>query len=129
MNERYLYGTAVPILLDGGGVAGRLARRLYTRLGLRVHWFGAKGHILLSVYARKHPALPFTEANDPVILRLLKAFAGDHGTAVGILTLIPCSPEAAAFLSRRRQELEEEYVLLDLPQEGENPLRGLVQRS
>jgi hypothetical protein len=129
VNERYLYGTAVPILLDGGGVAGRLARRLYTRLGLRVHWFGSKGHLLLSVYARKHSALPFFEANDPVTLRLLKAFARDHGTAVGILTLIPCSPEAAAFLARVRKELEDEYVLLDMPREGDNPLRSLVQRS
>lgn len=129
MNERYLFGTAVPVLLDGGRVAGRVACKLYARFGLNSHWFGPKGHLLLSVYARKHPTLPFSEANDTVTLRLLKAFAREHGRAMGILALIPCSPEAVAFLTRVRHELEDEYVLLDLPQEGENPLQGLVQRS
>ena len=94
MTDRYLFGTAVPVLLDGGRSAGRLARMLYTRFGLEAHWFGAKGHLLLSVYARKHRALPFTEENDAVTLRLLRAFAREHGSAAGILALIPCSPEA-----------------------------------
>lgn len=129
MNERYLFGTAVPVLLDGGRVAGRVACKLYARFGLSSHWFGSKGHLLLSIYARKHPTLPFSEENDPVTLRLLKAFAREHGRAVGILALIPCSPEAVVFLARVRQELENEFVLLDPPQEGQNPLQGLVQRS
>ena len=129
MTERYLYGTAVPVLLDGGRLAGRVALYLYTRHGLHVHWFGRRRHLLTAIYAQKHMAPPYTEENDRVILRLLKAFAREHGRAVGILALIPCSPEAVVFLTRVRHELENEFVLLDPPQEGQNPLQGLVQRS
>jgi hypothetical protein len=127
VTDRYLFGTAVPVLLDGGRSAGRLARMLYTRFGLEAHWFGAKGHLLLSVYARKHRALPFTEENDAVTLRLLRAFAREHGSAAGILALIPCSPEAETFLARAGHELEEDFILLDRPAQNANPLVGLVQ--
>ena len=129
MTDRYLFGTAVPVLLDGGRSAGRLARMLYTRFGLEAHWFGAKGHLLLSVYARKHRALPFTKENDAVTLRLLRAFAREHGSAAGILALIPCSPEAEAYLTRVGATLEEEFVLLPLPDLTEGPLRGLLRRE
>ncbi|MBR6782313.1 MAG: hypothetical protein IKM33_03860 [Clostridia bacterium] len=129
MENRYLFGTTKPVLLDGRRLAGRLARMLYVRLGLESHWFGARGHILLTVYARKHPSLPYAEENDPVNLLLLKSFARERSTAAGILALIPCSPEAEAFLGRVGHELEEDFVLLDSPELGQNPLQKLVQRN
>lgn len=129
MTDRYLYSTTVPILLDGGRKAGRIARMLYTRFGLESHYFGAKRHILTGTYARHHAALPFTEENDRVTLLLLKAFAEEWGTGVGILTLIPCSPEAEEFLARTGHALEEDYILLDSPAPRENPLQGLVQAT
>ena len=129
MENRYLFGTTIPVLLGGGRQAGRLARMLYIRLGLESHWFGAKGHILLSVYARKHPSLPFSEDNDPVNLLLLKSFARERSAATGILALIPCSPEAELFLARVGHELEEDFVLLGRPEPGQNPLQELVQRN
>ena len=126
--ERYLYSTAVPVLLDGGRIAGRTARLLYARHGLEPHCFALRRHPLTAVYPRRHAALPFTRENDAVNLRLLKAFAEEWGTGVGILSLIPCAPEAAAFLTRVGQALEEDYVLLESPPACGDPLRGLIQR-
>lgn len=127
MKERYLYGTAVPVLLDGGREAGRLARALYVRFGLEPHCFGNKRHLLTRIYAKRHAALPFTKENDGVNLRLLKAFSAEWGGGVGILSILPCSPEAEAFLARVGEALEEDYVLLDSPARNEDPLAGLVQ--
>ena len=129
MTDRYLYSTAVPVLLDSGRRAGRMARMLYTRFGLESHCFEAKRRILTRIYARRYAALPFTEENDRVNLLLLKAFAEEWGTGVGILSLIPCSPEAEAFLARAGHALEEDFVLLDSPASRENPLQGLVQAT
>ena len=129
MEENYLYSTAVPILLDGRRLAGRVARMLYTRYGLESHWFGSGWHWPLAVYARRHAALPFTEENDPVTLRLLTAFAKERGASVGIPALIPCSPEAQAFLERVRPALEEDFVLLGMPVPTQNPIRGLVRKG
>ena len=129
MENRYLFGTTRPILLDGRRDAGRLARMLYVRLGVEAHWFGAKGHALLSVYARKHPSLPYTEENDSVNLLLLKAFAREREQSKGILALIPCTTEAELFLRRAGHTLEEDFVLLERPESGQNPLQKLVQTN
>ena len=129
MGSRYLFSTARPILLDGRREAGRLARMLYVRFGLESQWFGTKGHILLSIYGRKHPSLPYDEKNDSVNLRLLKSFARERSTATGILALIPCSPEAELFLGRVGHKLEEDFVLLERPESGKNPLQKLVQTN
>lgn len=126
MTERYLYGTAVPILLDGGRVAGRIARMLYVRFGLEPHCFGAKQRLLTRIYAKHHAALPFTPENDAVNLRLLKAFSAEWGTNAGILALIPCSPEAKSFLERARLSLDEDFIITDLPAPTENPLDCLL---
>ena len=106
MENRYLFGTTVPVLLDGRRQAGRLARMLYVNFGLESHWFGARGHILLSIYARKHPTLPFSPDHDAVNLRIIKDFARERRVSTGIHALIPCSPEAEVFLGRVGHELE-----------------------
>lgn len=129
MTERYLYGTAVPVLLDGGRLAGRVALYLYTRHGLHVHWFGRRRHLLTAIYAQKHMAPPYTEENDRVILRLLKAFARESRHTGGILALIPCSPAACGFLSRVGSELNEDYTLLKMPDMTSHPLSGLVRNE
>ena len=126
MTERYLYGTTVPILLDGGRVAGRIARMLYVRFGLEPHCFGARRHLLVGIYAKRHAALPFAQENDAVNLRLLKAFSAEWGTGAGILALIPCSPEAKSFLERARLSLDEDFIITDLPAPTENPLDCLL---
>lgn len=127
MNERYLFRTAVPILLDGGRLAGRVARLLYTRHGLDIHWFGQGWHPLLAIYANKHPVLPFDESNDRVTVRHLKAFAKERKSLSGIPTLIPCSPKAVAFLARVGRELEADYTLLEMPNLVKDPLSGLLR--
>ena len=129
MENRYLFGTTIPVLLDGRREAGRVARMLYVRFGLESHWFGTKGHLLLSIYAHKHPSLPFTAENDRIHLHLLKDLAREVGTTTGILALIPCSPEAEVFLGRVGHELEEDFIFLNRSEPGENPLLGLIQRN
>ena len=129
MENRYLFGTTVPVLLDGRRQAGRLARMLYVNFGLESHWFGARGHILLSIYARKHPTLPFSPDHDAVNLRIIKDFARERRVSTGIHALIPCSPEAEVFLGRVGHELEEDFVFLHNPEAEENPLLGLIRSN
>lgn len=129
MDEKYLYTTAVPILLDGGPLAGKTARYLYVRYGLEVRWLGEGWHPLLAVYAARLASLPFTEGNDGVVTRHLLALARERKRALGIPVLIPCSPEAEAYIARAGEALEEEFVLLPLPDLTESPLRGLLRRE
>ena len=129
MENRYLFGTTVPVLLDGRRQAGRLARMLYVQFGLESHWFGSRGHFLLSVYARKHSTLPLTPENDAVNLRIIRDLARERRGSSGILALIPCSPEAEVFLGRVGHELEEDFIFLNRPEENENPLVGLIRSN
>jgi hypothetical protein len=128
MSESMLFYTAVPILLGGQPrFAGRLAARLYARHGITVHWYGLGFHPLLSVFAERHPlTLPFTEAHDNVMVELLCGFEKNQRHIGGIPCLIPCSAEAARFLERKRDILEERFVLLQYPEQGEDPLYRLV---
>ena len=127
MHDRFLYYTTIPILLDGTGTAGRLAKALYCRHGVTAYGFCPRRGLLLSLYAHYHHTLPYTSENDGVILRLLDAFARDKRNQGGILLLIPCSPEAQAFLERVRPRLEENFVMADLPSSTEDPLGCLIR--
>ncbi len=129
MKDRYLYTTAVPVLLGGGRLAGKTALYLYTHYGLAVRWLGDTWHPLLAIYAKRLASLPLTEENDATVTRHLMAFAEGYRRSVGIPAVIPCSPEAEAYLTRAGDTLEEEFVLLPLPDLTQNPLRGLLRRE
>lgn len=129
MDERYLYTTAVPVLLGGGRLAGKTALYLYARYGLEVRWLGEGWHPLLAIYAKRLASLPLTEESDVTLTRHLLAFAKSCRKSIGIPTLIPCSPEAEAYIARAGEVLEEEFVLLPLPDLTQNPLRGLLRRE
>ena len=124
MECRWLYHTVVPVLLGDPSEAGRVASGLYSRHGLTPHWFGQGRGLLLTVYAERHPA---PAGEDGVLLRLLLAFAKERPAPAGLLTLIPCSEEAEAFLLRHRETLEEHFVLLSRPAPHGEPLGGLVR--
>lgn len=128
MGEPLLFCTAVPVLLGGSPKAvGRLAARFYGDHRVEPHWYGRGFHPLAALYTQKHPlSLPFSEQYDSVILRLLWDFEKKHRHLGGILCLIPCSPEAEAFVLRSREALEERYVLLERPPLSVDPLYGLV---
>ena len=127
MEERYLFGTAVPVLLGGGGLAGKTAMELYVRYGLTVRWLGHGWHPLLAIYAKRLASLPLTEENSGAVTRHLLAFAKERGRSAGIPVLIPCTPEAESYLARAREALEVDFVLLGIPDLTENPLRGLLR--
>ena len=129
MEDRYLNTTAVPILLGGGRLAGKTAQYLYAHYGLEVRWLGDGWHPLLAIYAKRLASLPLTEENDATVTRHLLAFAEGYRRSVGIPAIIPCSPEAEAYLTRARDMLEEEFVLLPLPDLTQSPLRGLLRRE
>lgn len=129
MKDRYLYTTAVPVLLGGGRLAGKTALYLYAHYGLAVRWLGDTWHPLLAIYAKRLASLPLTEENDATVTRHLLAFAEGYRRSVGIPAVIPCSPEAEAYLTRARDMLEEEFVLLPLPDLTQSPLRGLLRRE
>jgi hypothetical protein len=126
-NDRFLFYTTVPILLDTTKNAGRMARDLYCRRGITPHSFSSRRGLLLSVYAKHHHTLPFAEENDGVILRLLFAFAREWRGRGSILLLIPCSPAAQSFLERARSRLDEDFIIADLPSPAEDPLGCLLQ--
>ena len=129
MEDRYLYTTAVPILLGGGRLAGKTAQYLYGHYGLEVRWLGDTWHPLLTIYAKRLASIPLTEENDATVTRHLLAFAKGYRRSVGIPAIIPCSPEAEAYLTRAGDTLEEEFVLLPLPDLTDTPLRGLLRRE
>ena len=129
MDARYLYTTAIPVLLGGGRLAGKTALYLYAHYGLEVRWLGEGWHPLLAIYADRLASLPLTEEKDAAVTRHLLAFAEGCRKSIGIPTLIPCSPEAEAYLARAGEVLEEEFVLLPLPDLTQNPLRGLLRRE
>ena len=129
MEDRYLYTTAVPILLGGGRLAGKTAQYLYGHYGLEVRWLGDTWHPLLAIYAKRLASLPLTEENDATVTRHLLALAEGYRRSVGIPAIIPCSPEAEAYLTRAEDTLEEEFVLLPLPDLTQSPLRGLLRRE
>ena len=128
MTEPMLFYTTVPILLGGSPrVAGHLAADIYTRHGISAHWYGRGWHLLLTLCAIRHPlSLPFSEGNDGILLRLLCDFEKRQRCIGGIPCLIPCSKEAALFLERKREILEERFVLLEHPEKGVDPLYRLV---
>ena len=128
MHESMLFYTTVPVLLGGRpSAAGRLSARLYARHGVEAHWFGRGWHPLLSIYARRHPlSVPFSEETDGILRRMLFDFEKAQRHVGGLSCLIPCSPEAARFLERNRDGLEERFVLLPPPTADTDPLYGLV---
>lgn len=128
MEHEFLFRTAVPVLLGDRRSAGRVALELYRRHGITPHWFGEGWGLLLFIYASRHPiTLPFSPEHDGVTVRLLRAFVKEQKPYGGILTLIPCSPDAEGFLERARSELEEEFVLLEKPNLPCDPIRGLLR--
>lgn len=129
MEERYLYATAIPILLGSGGLTGRVAMQLYTTYGLKVWWIGQGWHPLSDIYAKRLASLPFTEEMDGMITRHLLAFAKERGRAPGIPLLIPCTSSAEAYLTRACGVLEEEFLHLPVPTSENDPLGGLLQRT
>ena len=129
MKDRYLYTTAVPVLLGGGRLAGKTALYLYAHYGLAVRWLGDTWHPLLAIYAQRLASIPLTEENDATVTRHLLALAEGYRRSVGIPAVIPCSPEAEVFLGRVGHELEEDFIFLNRSEPGENPLLGLIQRN
>lgn len=129
MEDRYLYTTAVPVLLGGGRLAGKTALYLYGHYGLEARWLGNAWHPLLAIYARRLASIPLNEENDATVTRHLLALAEGYRRSVGIPAIIPCSPEAEAYLIRAGEVLEEEFVLLPLPDLTESPLRGLLRKE
>ena len=128
MREPMLFYTTVPILLGGAPKSvGRLAAIIYANHGIEPHWYGRGVGLLTAIYAKRHPlSLPFAESSDGVILHMLRDFEKHHRPLGGILCLIPCSESAEAFLERRKETLEECFVLLERPAPNADPLYGLV---
>ena len=128
MNQPMLFHTAIPVLLGEPRTAGRLAAMLYSRHSVVSHWFGRGWHIRLSIYAKRHPlSLTFDSIHDAVMIRLLLSFAEEQRYPTGIPCLIPCSADAEAFLLRVAPALEEQFVILERPDKGCDPLYGLVR--
>lgn len=125
MTDYWLYYTTVPVLLGSPRRAGRVAAAIRLRHELKVHWFGRGRGLLLPLFARRHPIPAVT---DGLLTLHLRAFSDELRAERGncLPALIPCSPEAEAYVERNRAALEECYLLLP-PADGGDPLAALVK--
>ncbi len=122
----HLYATAIPVLLGNASVAGKTARETYLRHGISPHWFGKGRDIRLGLYALRHPLpAPMVCLSDELLLQILRDFAAEQ---CGLLTLYPCDDEAKDFTERHRDALENRFVLLPLPEDGDL-LAPLVRKN
>ena len=127
MQHPLLYFTAKPVLLGDSRVAGRIAAALYRRHGITCRWLGQGSSIGLHVYARRHPLnLPPDLRGERLYLRRLLDLAKEELPG-GIPCIIPCSPDAEAFLERFREVLEEHFTLLPRPRGEADPLYPLIR--
>ena len=69
---------------------------------------------------------PLPELSDDAVTRMLLNFAHEKEATGGFLSLVPCSPEAEAYLHRAHSVLETAFVLLPPPTPTADPLRGLI---
>lgn len=123
----YLYHTTTPILLDGKKTAGLLAKNIWRAYGLTSHWFGCGRHYLLTAYAQKHtlPHSPSTMPDD-LLTQILIDFAKEQPMQQ-ILVLVPCSTDAADYMSRQKDKLETYFLLFDRDVPMQNPLLLLTK--
>ena len=130
MKTSGLYYTAMPVLLGDPAMAGRLAADIYCRHGKTAHWFGTGFHLLLAIYAQRHPLpLPLTPEGDTIQFTSLKDFAKQQRHSGGLICLIPCGETAEAFIARNHAILSEYYLILPRTEKGEDPLSPLLRRS
>ena len=124
--SEYLYMTAVPVLLGGAKVAGKVAADIYFRHDITAHWFGRGFDVKLMTYGERHP-LPsaIEEISTELLLQILLDFAAEQN---GLLALIPCDESAEAFTSKNANRLESRYVLLPLEKSGD-PLSRLIKKN
>ena len=129
MQDALLYFTAKPVLLGAPKEAGRIAALLYRRHGITCRWLGNGSSLRLRIYARRHPLhIPPNKKGERLYLRLLLDMAKEKPLG-GIPCIIPCSPDAEAFLTRFREDLEEHFTLLTCPKENADPLCSLVHHD
>ncbi len=127
LQRAYLYQPFVPVLLGGRGRdAVRMAARIYRRHRVVSHWFG-HGRTLGLGHLKRH-ALPSSAdaISDEALTRMLMDFAHEKEATGGFLSLLPCTPDAEAYLHRAHHVLETAYVLLPPPGTTADPLRGLI---
>ena len=126
MESCWLFYTCVPVLIGSPGDVGRVARRIYTAHRLTPVWFGSGFSLAAHAYTERHP-LRVSRLSDPLILDALKSFATAPEQIGKLLALIPCSPDAAAFVARTAASLESAFVLLPMPDGTSDPLAGLIR--
>lgn len=139
LQRAYLYQPFVPVLLGGGTLSAiRTAARIGRRHDVVCHWFGRR-RLPLRGHLKYHPLPPLSSLSrrsrrsrrssahaDAMLTQILLDFAHAEEAGGGFLSLLPCSPEAEAYLCRHRAALETAFVLLPSASPSDDPLRGLI---
>lgn len=129
MESPWLYHTTLPVLVGtpaDARKAGRLARALFRRHGVICTWFGRRLSLRLWLYTHRYP-VSLGPLNDAMRVRALLDFAAAPVRRGYLLALIPCSPEADAFLTRCSDALGAAYVRL--AGNTDDPLKDLPVRA
>ena len=127
MQTDRLFFTSLPVLLGSPRETGRAARTAYLRHRVSCAVFGPRKSLLLLTYAvSAGPDL--ARLSDGMRVQALRDFALLPVNRRALLSLVPCSAEAEAFMSAHADELEPLYVLLPRPAAPDgDPLAPLVR--
>lgn len=127
MQTDMLFCTSLPVLLGSPRDTGRAARAAYLAHRVSCAVFGPRRSLRLLAYAvSAGPDL--SHLSDAMRVTALRDFAASSENRRALLSLIPCSDEAEAFVSAHAGELETLYVLLPRPADADSdPLAPLVR--
>ena len=130
--DSWLMYTAVPVLLGDPRRCGRAAREMWRRHRVAGTVPGRRRSLGLLLWARAGgPGLE--GLSDACKVKALHDFAAVPDRRTSLLALIPCSPDAAAFLTAFANALESDYVLLPCPFDPDgrvrDPLSPLIRAA
>ena len=113
IQDEFLGGELVPVLLGTSAEAMQTARRFFKKFGTVSHVFSHRVSLAsrLSFCVKYH--MIHHSAGDLLMLTALKDFAKQLGNADLILYLIPCTEDYANFIWRNKEALEPFFVIAD----------------
>ena len=130
MESNWLMCTAVPVLLGSPRRCGIAAAAIWRRHRLSAVVCGRRRSLRLLLCAHTE-GTDLSRLSDDGKVWALRDFAADPDRRTSLLALIPCSPDAEAFLSAHANALESDFVLLPCPFDPDgrvsDPLRLLIR--
>ena len=120
--DDWLMCTAMPVLLGDPRRCGRAAREMWRRHRVTGIFPGRRRSLRLLLWAASG-GIGLSGLSDVCKVKALHDFAAVPDRRTSLLALIPCSPDAEAFLSAFADRLNPDYVLLPCPFDPDGHIR------